>query len=105
MLPFIIYGEKQRKMKRVFLGAISVLLFSELFFWWFGQSLTLLVIGTIIFFAAFNLLEASLPSLISKVAPAGAKGTAMGVYSTSQFLGAAMGGFLVVGCLVWAVHQ
>ncbi len=94
MLPFIIYGEKKRKMKRVFIGAISVLLLSELFFWWFGQNLTLLVIGTIIFFTAFNLLEASLPSLISKVAPAGAKGTAMGVYSTSQFLGAALGGIL-----------
>ncbi|MEE4463689.1 MFS transporter, partial [Azotobacter chroococcum] len=40
----------------------------------------------------FNLLEASLPSLVSKVAPAGGKGTAMGVYATSQFLGAALGG-------------
>ena len=94
MLPFIIYGEKQRQMKRVFIGAISVLLFSELFFWWFGSSLILLIIGTVIFFIAFNLLEATLPSLISKIAPAGAKGTAMGVYSTSQFLGAAVGGML-----------
>ncbi len=94
MLPFIIYAEKKRKMKRVFLGAISVLLFSELFFWWFGHGLILLVIGTIVFFTAFNLLEATLPSLISKIAPAGAKGTAMGVYSTSQFLGAALGGML-----------
>ena len=47
-----------------------------------------------IFFTAFNLLEASLPSLVSKVAPAGGKGTAMGIYSTSQFLGAAVGGLL-----------
>ncbi len=94
MLPFIIYGEKKRQMKRVFIGAISVLLLSELFFWWFGQSLIFLVIGTIVFFTAFNLLEATLPSLISKIAPAGAKGTAMGVYSTSQFLGAALGGML-----------
>jgi len=52
------------------------------------------VIGTVIFFTAFNLLEASLPSLISKVSPAGGKGTAMGVYSTSQFLGAALGGIM-----------
>lgn len=94
MLPFIIYGEKKRQMKRVFIGAIIVLLLSELFFWWFGQSLVFLVIGTIVFFTAFNLLEATLPSLISKIAPAGAKGTAMGVYSTSQFLGAALGGML-----------
>ena len=52
----------------------------------------MLIIGSIAFFTAFNLFEAILPSLVSKVAPAGAKGTAMGVYSTSQFLGAALGG-------------
>ncbi|MGY1450265.1 MFS transporter [Pseudomonas chlororaphis] len=94
MIPFIIYGEKKRKMKRVLLGAVSTLLLSELFFWEFGDSLQALVIGTVVFFTAFNLLEASLPSLISKVSPAGGKGTAMGVYSTSQFLGSALGGIL-----------
>lgn len=94
MLPFIIYAEKKRQMKRVLLGAVAVLLACELFFWVFGHSLRALVLGTVVFFTAFNLLEASLPSLISKVAPAGGKGTAMGVYSTSQFLGAALGGIL-----------
>ncbi|EJL09507.1 MFS transporter [Pseudomonas chlororaphis] len=94
MIPFIIYGEKKRKMKRVLLGAVSTLLLTELFFWEFGDSLQALVIGTVVFFIAFNLLEASLPSLISKVSPAGGKGTAMGVYSTSQFLGSALGGIL-----------
>ncbi|MBC8651592.1 MFS transporter [Pseudomonas sp. MTM4] len=94
MVPFIIYGEKKRQMKRVVLGAVSVLLLAEVFFWWFGDRLWSLVGGMIVFFIAFNLLEASLPSLISKVAPAGGKGTAMGVYSTSQFLGAGIGGIL-----------
>ncbi|MCU1726384.1 MFS transporter [Pseudomonas sp. 7P_10.2_Bac1] len=94
MIPFIIYGEKKRKMKRVLLGAVSTLMLTELFFWQFGDSLRMLVIGTVVFFTAFNLLEASLPSLISKVSPAGGKGTAMGVYSTSQFLGSALGGIL-----------
>jgi MFS family permease len=94
MIPFIIYVEKKRKMKRVLLGAVSTLLLTELFFWEFGDSLRALVIGTVVFFTAFNLLEASLPSLISKVSPAGGKGTAMGVYSTSQFLGSALGGIL-----------
>jgi predicted MFS family arabinose efflux permease len=94
MVPFIIYGEKKRRMKYVLLGAVTVLLLCELFFLWFGTSLRALVLGTVVFFTAFNLLEASLPSLISKVAPAGGKGTAMGVYSTSQFLGAAIGGIL-----------
>lgn len=94
MVPFIIYGEKKRKMKRVLLGAVSVLLMIEVFFWQWADSLRGLVIGTVIFFTAFNLLEASLPSLVSKVSPAGGKGTAMGVYSTSQFLGAALGGII-----------
>ena len=94
MLPFIIYGEKQRRMKQVLVGAVTVLLLCELYFWLFGSNLRALVLGAVVFFTAFNLLEASLPSLISKIAPAGGKGTAMGVYSTSQFLGAALGGIL-----------
>jgi len=94
MIPFIIYGEKKRKMKRVLSGAVATLMLTELFFWEFGEGLKALVIGTVVFFTAFNLLEASLPSLISKVSPAGGKGTAMGVYSTSQFLGSALGGIL-----------
>jgi MFS family permease len=94
MIPFIIYGEKKRQMRRVLLGAVTALLICELFFWWFGNGLWMLGVGMVGFFIAFNLLEASLPSFISKVAPAGGKGTAMGVYSTSQFLGAGLGGVL-----------
>ncbi|YCH21248.1 MFS transporter [Pseudomonas sp. D1-3] len=94
MVPFIIYGEKKRQMRRVLIGSIVVLLGCELFFWAFGHGLRNLALGIVVFFTAFNLLEASLPSLISKVAPAGGKGTAMGVYSTSQFLGSALGGIL-----------
>ena len=94
MVPFIIYGEKKRQMRRVLIGSVMVLLGCELFFWAFGHGLRNLVLGIVVFFTAFNLLEASLPSLISKVAPAGGKGTAMGVYSTSQFLGSALGGIL-----------
>jgi len=37
-------------------------------------------------------LEATLPSIVSRVAPAGSKGTATGVYTSLQFLGAAVGG-------------
>jgi MFS family permease len=53
---------------------------------------------------AFNLLEASLPSLVSKLAPAASKGTAMGVYSTSQFLGAFVGG-VMGGWLLSRYHE
>lgn len=60
-------------MKRVLIGAVSVLLLCELYFWLFGSSLRALVFGNVLFFTAFNLLEATLPSLVSKAAPAGGK--------------------------------
>jgi MFS family permease len=53
-----------------------------------------LFLWLLIFFTAFNLLEASLPSLVVKLSPADKKGTASGVYSSSQFFGAAAGGFI-----------
>ena len=61
--------------------------------------------GVQLFFLAFNLLEALLPSLISKESPAGYKGTAMGVYSTSQFLGVAIGGALMAGSMVSLIRK
>ena len=94
MVPFIIYAEKQRQMKRVVLGAVAVLVLVQPLFWLSMHSLPWLVATIVIFFIGFNLLEATLPSLLSKIAPAGGKGTAMGVYSTSQFAGAALGGLM-----------
>lgn len=94
VLPLIIYAEVKRKMKRVFLGCIAILLIAEIVLWGSGPHLRELIIGVQLFFLAFNLMEALLPSLISKEAPAGYKGTAMGIYSTSQFLGVAIGGSL-----------
>ncbi len=95
MVPFVVIAEKRRQMKRVFVGAIATLFFALVAFALWGDSLWGIVIALWVFFVAFNLLEATLPSLISKVAPAASKGTAMGVYSTSQFFGAFIGG--VVG--------
>ncbi|MFD0706532.1 MFS transporter [Photorhabdus luminescens] len=94
VLPFIIYAEKKRRMKQVFSLCITMLLIAEIVLWAAGHHLWVIFIGIQIFFIAFNVMEAILPSLISKEAPAGYKGTAMGVYSTSQFLGVALGGSL-----------
>lgn len=94
VLPFVIYAEKQRRMKQVFLLCIGILFISELTFCFSKQQFWLIVLGLQLFFIAFNVMEALLPSLISKEAPAGYKGTAMGLYSTSQFLGVALGGIL-----------
>ncbi|WLI78793.1 MFS transporter [Kosakonia sp. H02] len=94
VVPFIIYAEVKRKMKRVFLFCVALLLIAEIVLWGAGPHFWEIIIGVQIFFFAFNLMEAMLPSLISKEAPAGYKGTAMGIYSTSQFLGVAIGGSL-----------
>jgi len=92
MVPFIIIAEKKRKMKQIFTGAIVLLTAAVLSMDLVRSSLTGMVIALFCFFLAFNLLEASLPSLISKIAPADKKGTAMGAYTSSQFLGAFIGG-------------
>lgn len=94
MVPFIIIAEKRGKMKPIFLGAISALALSLFALYLSADSFYGLVAGLFLFFTAFNLLEASLPSLISKIAPAESKGTAMGVYTSSQFIGAFLGGIL-----------
>jgi MFS family permease len=91
MVPFIIIAERKQAMKPVFIGAIISLMVATLMFL-NAQSLWLTVLALVIFFSGFNLLEASLPSLITKTAPATQKGTAMGMYSSSQFLGAFAGG-------------
>ncbi|MYM64617.1 MFS transporter [Pseudomaricurvus sp. HS19] len=91
MVPFIIIAEKRQKMKPVFLGAIALLGLSLAgMSHWQQPVLFLLLLFT--FFIGFNLLEATLPSLMSKMAPAGGKGTASGIYATWQFLGAFAGG-------------
>ncbi len=92
MVPFIIVAESRQKMKPVFLGAVAALGLAQLGSAWSGGSLTVLIACIWLFFTAFNVLEATLPSLVSKLAPVEAKGTAMGVYSSSQFAGAFIGG-------------
>ncbi len=91
MLPFIILAERKQAMKPVFIGAIVASIVAILGFL-ISSSTTLFIVSLVLFFAGFNLLEASLPSLISKTANATQKGTAMGVYSSSQFFGAFAGG-------------
>ncbi len=99
MVPPIIIAEKKAKMKQVFIVAIGLAFSAQLLLLVGQNSLWLVAAALLIFFTAFNILEASLPSLISKIAPLAAKGTAMGVYSSVQFLGAffgaVMGGVLM----------
>jgi MFS family permease len=94
MVPFVIIAEKKRRMKAVFSAAVLILAVAEVAFMLFDHSLAGLVFGLFLFFIAFNILEATLPSLVAKVVSPDNKGTAMGVYSTSQFAGAFFGGSL-----------
>ncbi|WP_412495753.1 MFS transporter [Shewanella chilikensis] len=94
MAPLIIIGVKRNNTKGMFQFALLIMLASLLAMALFSHSLWVLALAIVAFFTGFNYLEASLPSLIAKFCPVGAKGSAMGVYSTSQFLGAFCGGLL-----------
>jgi len=99
MLPPIFYAEKKDAIKPVFLASIALMALVQLGFVFALQNFTALVILLLGFFVAFNILEASLPSLVSRTAPGRAKGTALGVYNTTQslglFVGGAAGGWLM----------
>lgn len=98
MLPPMFWGERQGKTKPVFLGAIALLIFVQV-----GMGIALahialngevLVALLLAFFVAFNILEANQPSLVSRMAPIGSKGAALGIYNTLQSIGIAMGGLV-----------
>lgn len=93
MVPPMLWSERRGQQKTAFLGSIFLLtlgqmaLFSAHSVWWIALAL-------LVFFTAFNLLEASLPSLVSRMAPPETKGAAIGVYSSVQFFGTFLGGAL-----------
>lgn len=89
-VPAMLVSERKRMVKQALSASVVVLVCSQLVFG--GLSGLWLIAGLFLFFAGFNALEAMLPSLLSKLAPAGAKGTVMGIYSSSQFMGAFVGG-------------
>jgi predicted MFS family arabinose efflux permease len=99
MVPPIVIAEKKAKMKQVFMLAIALAVVSQIAILFLENSILGVAVSLLLFFTAFNVLEATQPSIVSKIAPLAAKGTAMGVFSSVQFLGAffgsAMGGLLI----------
>jgi len=99
MVPPIIIAEKKAKLKQVFMLAIGMAAIAQLGILFLQDSLWGMALTLLVFFTAFNVLEATQPSIVSKIAPLASKGTAMGVFSSVQFLGAffgsAMGGLLM----------
>lgn len=92
LFPLLTLAERPGWLARVFAGCVLALVAAQLALAFEYRSLAGLALGLTLFFMAFNVLEALLPSLISRSAPPSAKGTAIGVYGTFQFLGAFVGG-------------
>ncbi len=94
MIPLIILAERRGHTRAVFLAAIMLLLIALAGLYALPLSVVSVLAMLLVFFTAFNLLEAMLPSLISRVAPVDCRGTAMGFYSSAQFMGAFAGGVM-----------
>jgi MFS family permease len=92
MVPAIIAAERKDKMRPIFLAAIALLVVVQSGLLLYSASLWALALWLVLFFVAFNVLEATLPSLVSRTAPPSAKGAALGVYNTTQALGLFVGG-------------
>jgi len=99
MLPPMRYAERQGRIRTTFLGAVGVMLIAQGSLFWTLPFLYPMAASLLVYFAAFNLLAALLPSLISRLAPPRARGMAIGVYNTMQsigsFAGGAVGGLLM----------
>jgi len=91
MVPMMIMAERRKHLHGTFLVAISLLLLSVPVTL-FAPRAAVLYLGLWLFFTGFNYLEATLPSLVSKVVSPAGKGTAMGIFSTCQYLGFFAGG-------------
>jgi predicted MFS family arabinose efflux permease len=92
LFRIISFSERRGWLARTFAVSVLLLSLAQAGLALAHSSLPGIVVGLLVFFVAFNVLEASLPSLVSKTAPPGAKGMAIGVYSTFQFLGTFVGG-------------
>ena len=92
IVPMIIISEKKNKIKESFIFSIILLFATQFLFIYFANGIDGIIVALIFYFIAFNYLEASLPSLVSKLAPIQRRGLALGVYNTSQSLGIFVGG-------------
>ncbi|MDH3221988.1 MAG: MFS transporter [Gammaproteobacteria bacterium] len=93
LVPMIIVAEKMKKSRLVFTIAVVMLALAELGLALSG-SYVMVFFMLVLFFGAFNFLEAIMPATVSRIAPADMKGTAMGLFSSAQFIGAFCGGLL-----------
>ena len=95
MVPPIIWAERRGRNRTVLLASVALMGLAVLALIPAMVSAAWIAFLLFMYFAAFNILEAQLPALVSRIAPPASKGTALGVYNTTQALGLAAGG--VVG--------
>jgi predicted MFS family arabinose efflux permease len=91
-LPLIIIAEKYQKIKPLLVGTVATLVLAQLGLAFGFQTSYLLIASFLVFFISFNFLEAIQPSLVAKYSGVNTKGTAMGIFSTWQFMGIFVGG-------------
>jgi MFS family permease len=93
-IPLIIMAEKYQKIKPLFIGSVILLIIAQFTMGLMTNTPLTLLLAFLIFFIGFNFLEAVQPSLVAKYANVNNKGTAMGIFSTAQFMGIFVGGSL-----------
>ena len=103
MIPLIIISEKFKKTKYILLISILLLISSQIIFFSLNLNFKVFLITLTIFFVAFNTVEALLPSLLSRTASSSKRGLAMGIFSTSQFLGTFIGG--AIGGFIYDIYN
>ena len=103
MIPLIIISEKFKKTKYILLISILLLIVSQIIFFSLNLNFKVFLITLTIFFVAFNTVEALLPSLLSRTASASKRGLAMGIFSTSQFIGTFIGG--AIGGFIYDIYN
>ena len=94
MIPAVLYADRRNRAKPVLLASVVLLLAAEAAFAVLDSGIAAIAVPMLAFFVAFNVLEALLPSLVSRLAPATGRGVAIGVYNTTQTLGVFFGGLL-----------
>ena len=103
MIPLIVISEKFKKTKIILLISILLLIASQIIFFSLNLNFKVFLITLTIFFVAFNTVEALLPSLLSRTASSSKRGLAMGIFSTSQFLGTFIGG--AIGGFIYDIYN
>jgi MFS family permease len=94
MMPPIMMAERRGRVRLLLLAAGTLMVVVQLGLRWLAPTVTALAFWMLVFFVAFNILEASFPSLTSRLAPASARGLALGIYNTTQAIGLAVGAAL-----------